>query len=152
VNPTPTNWPDALHQVTDFVETALTENNQLQTKNAELQASLSQQEKVYLEKVAHARQDATQAILQEIFPGNELSTVLTKLGACHVIEPDEITGLERELRQKPSLILPLMTKLAQVATNAPSGGMGVEKLASAEDDDPDGWKAMAHGRVVRVKR
>jgi hypothetical protein len=141
----------ALLDITDAMEAALLETSELQTKNAELETRLGTQEKVYLEKVASARQEAAQAAVVSIFPEKELRITLKKLAALQILTPAELPAVEEQIRQTPALILPFMLKMANAVLSAPSEGHGIAAERPTQEDDPDGWKSVARGEAVQLR-
>ncbi len=142
-----------LDQVIDFMEDALKEKSANQELITSLKAGLTQlqsdRERVILEKVAAAK--AT------FFEKSALENALTKLEGMGVIDSVAHEKLSSKIMDDPSVVLTLLTKVATHLMSAPGEGSGVEKEASsllevASDDDPDGWKAMAAGKPVSVRR
>jgi hypothetical protein len=130
---------DALH----LAETAVEENQSLQTKIAELQQKLSLQDKVILQKVATA----------PVFSEDALEKTLAYLERISLIDAAAHTKLSTQLRDEPDLALALITRVAEAVMAPPADGHGIDKEASAEPEtDPDGWTDWIKGRPVRLRK
>jgi hypothetical protein len=144
--------PDAILPILDETISCLEEA--LQSKQADdqtiskLTESIQQlkrsQDRVVLEKVAEARRN----FLDEGIMGE----ALVRLQGMRVIDSAISEKLASRFKTDPNTVFPVMVKLAEKLQSAPGDGAGVDKEASSEDEDPDGWKALVEGREVRIKR
>lgn len=136
---------NALETVTDFMSAAVKENEALTSKVAELQRHIGDQERIYLEKVAAAKQPA--------IPSTEIDRTLGLLVSMNILDQDTSTKIASEIQRDPVKLCGLLIKVAEAITTAPGEGGGVEKEgAEANSADPDGWHAFAEGKPVRVIR
>lgn len=143
-----------LDEVIGFMEQALKEGNDHQATITQLKAGLAKlqadQDRIVLEKVAAAK--AT------FFDKAALDMALGKLEGMGIIDSTSHEKLGRRIEEDPNLVLPLLTKVAETLMSAPGEGSGIEKDASGgslldtSDADPDGWKAMAEGKTVVIRR
>ena len=103
------------------------ENKQLRTKVAELS-----EEKVILEKVASA----------PVFDFSSVEGLMEKLGKSRLIDPLQTTKVAEVISEDPSMLIDLMHKIADTASNY-SVGEGVSSDTPVSESDPDGWGAMS---------
>lgn len=138
-----------LDQVIEFMESALKEASSNHTQIVELTEALkkskAEQERVILEKVAHAK--------AEFFDKEALQRTLNKLTGMGVLDSTGCEKIARRVGDDPNFVLPLIVKIAESLMSAPGDGEGISKLAeSMEEADPDGWSAMAQGKPVSVRK
>ena len=138
-----------LDQVIEFMESALTEkqadSGRIQELTTALKKAKEEQEKVILEKVAAAR--------QEFFNADKLNTALGKLEGMGIVDEKNREKMAKRIKDDPNSVFLFMVKMAETIMSVPGDGHGVSKASpDTDEDDPDGWKAMAEGRKVELKR
>lgn len=132
-----------LDDVLGFAEDSLTEYKNLQQKNADLQLKVAQSDRVVLEKVASV-----------VMPDQAIQQTMDRLIELHYLTPKESVKLAADIRRQPSILLNLLTKVAEASLSVPGEGSGIAKSASEipSGKDPDGWDDMAAGKPVKEKR
>jgi len=144
------NPSDALDQVfltaLDFVDSAITDITRLETEKQGLHAKLADTERVFLEKVAAAKQSALDP--------DAINAAVDRLVTLKIIPFELHTKVASQVRKDPNSVLSLLTQVAETLVSAPAEGSGVSKEAgTVEDDgDPDGWNEVLQGRVPQIRQ
>lgn len=144
------NPSDALDQVfltaLDFVDSAITDITRLETEKRGLHAKLADTERVFLEKVAAAK--------QAVLDPDAINAAVDRLVTLKIIPFELHTKVASQVRKDPNSVLSLLTQVAETLVSAPAEGSGVSKEAgTVEDDgDPDGWNEVLQGRVPQIRQ
>ena len=139
-----------IDQVISFMESALAEDSSKQAQVIQLQEEVKRlrdsQDKVVLEKVAAAK--------ASFFDTAALNDMFIKLEGMGVIDKSAHERLVHRIQGDPNMLIPLVAKVAENLLSSPGEGSGIEHDTGNEglEEDPDGWKAMAQGQRVALRK